>query len=90
MAKATIKFTGDTSRISATARIIAKHLTALADELEHSEAKPESARERQELSCTSASTERRWSPTQEPPAPAFGFSRLNETRLATPAGNVPR
>jgi hypothetical protein len=33
----------------------------------------ETAPARQELSCTSASTERRWSPHQEAPATPFGF-----------------
>lgn len=81
MAKATIEFAVDASQISATARIIAKHLNALADELAgvQQKAGPEpaaqSAPARQELSCTSASTERRWSPMQEAPATPFGFGQ---------------
>jgi hypothetical protein len=80
MMKAVIEFTADTSQIAATARIIAKHLTALADELEHgnlSHAEPatETAPARQELSCTSASTERRPSYHHEAPATPFGFGR---------------
>jgi hypothetical protein len=77
-----IAITADPSKIIATCRIIAKHLTALADELENgppdpkpAEPEPEPAAARQELSCTSASTERRWSPHAAPPATPFGFGR---------------
>ena len=70
----------DTGSLVRTCRIIAKHLTALADELEHGEPEPaepaaETAPARQELSCTSASTERLWIPGQQAPASAFGFGR---------------
>jgi hypothetical protein len=75
-----IDLTVDTSQISATARIIAKHLTALADELEHrgqppEPGSPEVTPARQEINNTAASTERRWAPHQEAPATPFGFGR---------------
>lgn len=79
MAEKVIKFSVDCSDVTRKLRIIAKHAAALADELDGVEqkAEPEPAAEtapqRQELSCTSASTERRWSPGQEAPASAFGF-----------------
>lgn len=92
MAKMELAITAETSHVRAVARIVAKHLGALADELEMLDAgkppqpdatpagpkaaEPEPAPARTEINNTSASTERRWSPHVSAPAMPFGFTGL--------------
>jgi len=87
MARMELAITVDTSHIRAAARIVARHLGALADELEmldtgrppQPDAAPASSEPaepgpaRTEINNTSASTERRWAPHVSAPATPFGF-----------------
>lgn len=58
---------------SQAARVFSGLIEVLAEELGAEKPAAEPGKDRQELSCTSVSTERRGAPHQEAPATPFGF-----------------